>query len=111
MAPKKDELTIKIAAEGKLALFYKTHSLAQGYEGDFLNIYDLNTPSIKRIFSSRLSMDNRASMSDKVEIWNSSYHFDNEFKIIQEISGSVDKKPFSKTKIFAYDGDSYKEVK
>ena len=111
MAPKKDELTIKIAAEGKLALFYKTHSLAQGYEGDFLNIYDLNTPSIKRIFSSRLSMDNRASMSDKVEIRNSSYRFDNEFNIIQEISGSVDKKPFSKKTIFSFDGDHYNEVK
>jgi hypothetical protein len=104
VAPKKDELKINSLGGGKLGLFYKTHSLAQGYEGDFLDVFDISTSEVKKIISLRLSMDNRFSMPDKVEIWNSSYRFDNEFNIIQEISGSVDKKPFSKTKIFSFDG-------
>jgi hypothetical protein len=111
VAPKKDELKINSLGGGKLGLFYKTHSLAQGYEGDFLDVFDISTSEVKKIISLRLSMDNSAAMSDKIEKWSSTYHFDSESNLIQEIKGTLDKKPFKKTKTFSFDGDSYKEVK
>jgi hypothetical protein len=105
VAPKKDELSINSMAGGKLGLFYKTHSLAQGNEGDFLNIYDLSTPKLVKIISLRLSMDNSAVMSDNVEKWSSTYYFDGDSNLIQEIKGTINNKPFTNSEIFIFNGE------
>jgi hypothetical protein len=106
-APKKSELKLKKLKGDILALFYTSFGLAQGYEGDFLNIYNISEPKAKHILYLRLSMNNEPSGAIPIKKWRSTYRLDKDSNIIQNISGTIGGKQFHKKLKIKFDGKKY----
>jgi hypothetical protein len=108
-APKSSELKIVKLKDDVLALFWKSFAMAQGYEGDFLSIYNISDKKPSNILNFRLSMNNEPSGAKPIEKWNSTYNLDKDSNIIQQISGTKDGKAFSKEIIYKFNGQKYEK--
>jgi hypothetical protein len=110
-APKRSELKVKKLKGDVLALFYTSFDLAQGYEGDFLNIYNISESKAVHMLFLRLSMNNEATFAKIKEKWNSTYKLDKDSNIKLNTSGKKGGKSFIKDVIIKFDGAMYNNQK